>query len=264
MADIGQIEQVLMNFATNARDAMPDGGVITIATDIVTLEKGAFKADGPEELGQYARVSFSDTGQGIDDQTKERIFDPFFTTKEVGRGTGLGLSMIYGIIKQHQGFIDVSSTPGQGTTFSVYLPFIRSEVEEQEESVVVEAPKGGTETILIAEDDEGVRILSKDVLGRAGYTLIEAADGEEAIERFGEYEEEIHLLLLDVIMPKKNGKEVYEAARKVRPDVKALFISGYTSEIMSTQGMIEKDINFVGKPVSPDTLLRKVREALDS
>jgi len=264
MADVGQIEQILMNFATNARDAMPEGGVITITTEPVELEKGSFKADGPEESGRYALLSFSDTGLGIDDETRKRIFDPFFTTKEVGRGTGLGLSMIYGIIKQHEGYIDVSSTPGKGTTFNMYLPLIRSKLEEQEESVALEAPRGGTETILIAEDDAGVRMLSKDVLGRAGYTLIEAADGEEAVKRFSEHENEIQLLLLDVIMPKKNGKEVYEAVKKVRPDMKALFISGYTSEIINSQGMIDKDINFVGKPVSPDTLLRKVREVLDS
>jgi len=264
MADVGQIEQILMNLATNARDAMPEGGVITIATESIWVEKGFFKADGPLAASRYALLSFSDTGVGIDDATKERIFDPFFTTKEVGKGTGLGLSMIYGIIKQHQGYIDVSSTPGKGTSFNIYLPLIWKEAEEQQESGALEAPRGGTERILIAEDDEGVRMLSKDVLTRAGYRLIEAVDGEEAIRKFSECEQEIQLLLLDVIMPKKNGKEVYEAIKKIRPDMKALFISGYTSEIISTQGMIDQDINFVGKPVSPDTLLRKVREVLDS
>jgi CheY-like chemotaxis protein len=198
----------------------------------------------------------------MDEKTREKIFEPFFTTKDVGRGTGLGLSMVYGIIKQHNGFIDVYSDPGTGTKFKIYLPLIKSEVKEAaktEHSPV----EGGIETVLVAEDDGAVRGFSKDILERFGYTVIEAEDGEKAIHRFMENKEKINLLLLDVIMPKKNGKEVYEEIKKIKPDIKALFLSGYPAYIIQNKGILEEGIDFIPKPVTKNDLLRKVREVLD-
>lgn len=262
MADSGLIEQALMNLATNARDAMPGGGVLTIATESVELDREFFKASNYERPGRYALLSVMDTGMGMDEKTRERIFDPFFTTKEVGMGTGLGLSMVYGIIKQHEGYIDVSSKPGKGTTFSIYLRLIDSKIEEKR-SKTLGPPEGGTETVLIAEDEESVRMLAKEILERYGYNVLEATDGEDAVRKFMKNKEKIQIILLDVVMPKKNGKEVYEEIVRVRPGIKALFISGYTSDIIHKQGIIDEGISFISKPISPEVLLGKVREVLD-
>ena len=262
MVDSGQIEQALMNLATNARDAMPDGGVLTITTESVELNGEFFKAGDYEGPGRYALLSVTDTGIGMEKKTRERVFDPFFTTKEVGKGTGLGLSMVYGIIKQHKGYITVCSKPGKGTTFKIYLRSSELKIEEKKSKTVGPA-QGGKETVLIAEDDESVRMLSKEILERYGYNVLEATDGEDAVRGFMENKEKVQILLLDVVMPKKNGKEVYEEIVKIRPDIKALFISGYATDIMHKQGIIEEEINFISKPVSPEALLRKVREVLD-
>ena len=262
MADSGQIEQALMNLATNARDAMPDGGVLTVATESVELNREFFKASDYERPGRYALLSVTDTGIGMDEKTRERVFDPFFTTKEVGKGTGLGLSMVYGIIKQHEGYIYVSSKPGKGTTFRIYLRLTESKIEKKKSKTLGPA-KGGTETVLIAEDDESVRMLSKEILERYGYDVLETSDGEDAVKKFMENKEKVQILLLDVVMPKKNGKEVYEEILKIKPHIKALFMSGYASDIMHKQGIIDEGINFISKPVSPEALLRKVREVLD-
>ncbi|MCD6352826.1 MAG: response regulator [Proteobacteria bacterium] len=263
MADSGQIDQVLMNLTTNARDAMPDGGSLTIETESVELKKNFFKGDDDKNPGRYALLSVSDTGIGMDEETRGKIFDPFFTTKEVGKGTGLGLSMIYGIIKQHKGYINISSEPGKGSTFKMYLPLIDLPQEEKGTKLQIQA-RGGTEIILIAEDDEALRTLSTEVLEQAGYTVIEAKDGEDAVSKFIEHKEVIQLLLLDVIMPKKNGKEAYEKILTINPDIKALFLSGYTSDIINEKGIIEEGINFIAKPVTPEALLLKVREVLDT
>jgi CheY-like chemotaxis protein len=213
-------------------------------------------------LGGYALISVTDTGIGIDEKTKEKIFDPFFTTKEVGKGTGLGLSMIYGIVKQHEGYIDVKSEIGKGTTFNIYLPLIDSTFEKQKEKAS-HPPKRGTETILVADDEPAVGSLVKKILEEFGYKVLEARDGEKAIEQFLKHKDDIHLLLLDVIMPKKNGKEAYDAIRKIKPEVKAVFISGYSDEIIDEQAILE-GLNFIGKPVSPEELLFKIREVLDN
>ncbi len=263
MADSGQIEQVLMNLATNARDAMPRGGLLTIETELVELDKEYMKTHAVEAPGIYARISVTDTGIGMDEKTRERIFEPFFTTKEMGRGTGLGLAIVYGIIKQHNGYINVYSEPGKGTTFRIYIPLIKPEFKEAE-SIVLPAPKGGTETILTAEDDAEVRRLTKEVLENFGYKIIEAVNGADAINKFIENKDRIQLLLFDLIMPKKNGKEAYEEIRKVMPDIKVLFTSGYTADIIHEKGILEEGINFIPKPVSPDDLLRKIREVLDN
>lgn len=262
MADYGQIVQVLMNLATNARDAMPDGGLLTIMTGHVDLDKEFVKAHGYGNAGEYALMSVTDTGKGMDEATRERIFEPFFTTKEMGRGTGLGLAIVYGILKQHNGYINVYSESGKGTTFKTYLPLIKEEAEDKERTVL-SLPEGGTETILMAEDDEAMRRLMKDVLEYSGYSVIVAVDGEDAVNRFIEHKDKIQLIILDVIMPRKSGREAYEAIKGIRPDIKAVFMSGYTDDIMQKKGMLDKDVDLILKPVSPNELLRKVREVLD-
>ena len=262
MADQGQLDQVFMNLVTNARDAMPKGGVLTITTEAAQLPPHIAVASQPGSSGGYALISVTDTGMGIDEQTKEKIFDPFFTTKEVGKGTGLGLSMIYGIIKQHDGYIDVKTEVGKGTTFNIYLPLIDSTLEKQQ-GKASRPLKRGAETILVADDDPTVASLIKRVLEEFGYKVLEARDGENALEEFLKHQDDIHLLLLDVIMPKKNGKEVYDAIRKIKPKIKAVFISGYSAEIIDEQAIIE-GLHFIGKPVSPEELLLSVREVLDN
>jgi PAS domain S-box-containing protein len=262
MADSGQIEQVLVNLATNARDAMSDGGRLTIRTESAVLDGEFVKMHGYGNPGRYACVSVTDTGTGMDKQTRERIFEPFYTTKEVGKGTGLGLSIAYGIVKQHNGHITCYSEPGNGATFKIYLPLIKREAPRME-TEVLHPVAGGTETVLIAEDDATVRALVKEVLLQSGYNVIEAADGEDAIGRFAGHRDSIRLLILDVIMPKKNGREVYEEIRKDRPDIKVIFTSGYTADIINKKGVPEENLNFISKPVSPAELLRKVREAID-
>jgi len=262
MADQGQLDQIFMNLVTNAKDAMPKGGVLTISTGAVKLPPHIVVTSQARNLGGYALISVTDTGIGIDEKTKEKIFDPFFTTKEVGKGTGLGLSMIYGIVKQHEGYIDVKSEIGKGTTFNIYLPLIDSIFEKQKEKAS-HPPKRGTETILVADDEPAVGSLVKKILEEFGYKVLEARDGEKAIEQFLKHKDDIHLLLLDVIMPKKNGKEAYDAIRKIKPEVKAVFISGYSDEIIDEQAILE-GLNFIGKPVSPEELLFKIREVLDN
>lgn len=262
MADSTQIEQVLMNLVTNARDAMPDGGSLTIKTDIAEFDNGFIKLHGFGKPGEYAIILVEDTGHGMDENTKEKIFEPFFTTKEVGKGTGLGLSMAYGIIKQHDGYINVYSETGRGTTFKIYLPLIKSKVKEATPADLL-IIKGGKETVLVAEDDALVRELIKEVLSGYGYSVIEAGDGEETIRVFNENKDSIQLLILDVIMPKKNGKEVYDEIKEIKPDIKAIFTSGYTADIINKKGILEEGLEFILKPISPDRLLRTVREVLD-
>ncbi|WAC08256.1 MAG: ATP-binding protein [Thermodesulfobacteriota bacterium] len=262
MADQGQLDQIFMNLVTNARDAMPKGGVLTISTGAAQLPPHIVDPSQPKKLGGYALISVSDTGIGIDEKTQEKIFDPFFTTKEVGKGTGLGLSMIYGIVKKHDGYIDVASEVGKGTTFNIYLPLIDSTFEKQKEKAS-RPLKRGTETILVADDDPAVASLVKRILEEFGYKVIEARDGEDAIEQFLKHKDDIHLLLLDVIMPKKNGKEAFDGIRKIKPEIKAIFISGYSAEIIDEQAILQ-GLHFIGKPVSPEELLYKVREILDN
>ena len=261
-ADSGQIEQILMNLATNARDAMPKGGLITVSTSRLSLDAEFTKAHGYGEPGPYALISFEDTGVGIDKKTQEKIFDPFFTTKEVGKGTGLGLSIVYGIVKQHNGYVTVYSEQGMGTTFRIYFPITRSAIEEARQREEA-APASGSETVLLGEDDPGVRNLTKMILEQSGYTVIEALDGDEAVAKFMENRDRIQLLLLDIVMPKKSGKAVSEEIRKTSPRVRVLFTSGYTAEIIHQNGILDEGLNFITKPFSPRDLLKKIREVLD-
>lgn len=261
-ADSGQLEQILMNLAANARDAMPDGGVLTIETDRMELDGDFIKAHGYGKPGPYAVLSVTDTGTGMDEKTRTKIFEPFFTTKEVGKGTGLGLSIVYGIVKQNSGYVSVYSEPGRGTTFRIYLPAILMNIEEAGAAALTDAARG-TETVLVAEDDADVRKLTKAVLEGAGYTVIEAVDGENAIRLFAEHKDEIELVLIDVIMPKANGKAVSEAIRKMRPRVKIIFTSGYTADIIHKKGILEEGAHFIAKPILPNALLDRVRKTLD-
>ncbi|MBJ6725013.1 ATP-binding response regulator [Geomesophilobacter sediminis] len=258
-ADSGQIEQVIMNLVTNARDAMPDGGVLQITTE--RMDVADSYTGFPLEPGSYAVLSVSDSGRGFDETTKQRIFEPFFTTKELGKGTGLGLSIVYGIIQQHDARINVYSEPGRGTTFKIYFKRTDTGVAHLDAAARPQMV-GGTETILVAEDDRDVRKFMTDTLREFGYTVIEAVDGEDAVQKFTCHQGEVDLLILDVVMPKMNGREVYRAISRVGGEVRALFSSGYTADIISRKGVLEEGMDFISKPVTPHDLLAKVRSAI--
>ncbi len=262
MADSNQLEQVLMNLATNARDAMPGGGVLALSTGVSVLDAAYVSAHGYGVPGRFACLVFSDSGKGMDAETRERIFEPFFTTKEVGKGTGLGLSIAYGIIKQHNGYINAYSEPGRGTSFRVYIPLVEAAAEElkTEEHAPV---TGGSETILLAEDEPEVLEITQKTLAEFGYTVITAIDGEEAVAKFKERSGEIALVVLDMVMPRKGGLEAYAEIKKIAPDARVLFVSGYAEEMMRAAWLMTKDVNFISKPSPPGDFLRKVREVLD-
>ena len=262
MADHVQTEQVLMNLATNARDAMPEGGLLTIETSTMEIDEEYVKVQGYGKLGRYALISVTDSGIGMDEKIKARIFEPFFTTKEIGKGTGLGLSIVYGIVKQHNGYINCYSEQGKGTTFRICLPIIKGEVKEIKQAGI-SAQIGGTETVLVAEDEEEVRELTKVVLEEFGYSVIEAVNGDDAVKKFMENKDKVQLLLLDVKMPKMSGKEAYDRIRKIKPDIKTLFASGYPADYVYKKDMLGAGGDFVSKPISPTELLKKVREVLD-
>jgi PAS domain S-box-containing protein len=262
MADSGQIEQVLMNLATNARDAMPGGGLLTIETVSVSLDDDYSKSHTYVIPGKYALLSVTDTGMGMHETTRERIFDPFFTTKEVGKGTGLGLAMVYGIVKQHNGYINVYSEPGRGTSFKIYLPLISVSAAQSKLQHTAVAPVRGKETVLLAEDEAAVRKLMRAILEEFGYTVVEAVDGEDAVRAFTENKDRIELIVLDVVMPKMNGKEAYNRIRQARPGIKVLFTSGYTADIVHKKGILEEELSFISKPVAPQEFIRKIQEVL--
>jgi len=264
-ADFGQIDQVIMNLAVNARDAMPQGGKLTIETDNTDLDKNYFREHGikEEKPGHYVMLVVSDTGIGMDKETREHIFEPFFTTKEVGKGTGLGLSTVYGIIKQNNGFVWVYSEPGQGCTFKVYLPKVRGDAEPKEKEQTLVDDPGGSETVLIVEDDYGLRKFAQEVLQSYGYRILVAENGEDALRVSDEYESPIHLLLTDVVMPRMGGKELAERLQPLYPQMKVIYMSGYTDNAIVHHGVLAPGLNFLEKPFTPEGLARKVREALD-
>lgn len=262
-ADTHQIEQVLMNLATNARDAMPKGGIFTITSEQIKTDNEFITTHGYGKKGNYALITVSDTGRGMDEETRQKIFEPFFTTKEVGKGTGLGLSVVYGIIKQHEGYVNVYSEPDKGTTFRIYLPVIETETEKEQKTEEDAYPAGGTETILLAEDDIALRSLSSTVLKHFGYTVIEAVDGQDAVDKFRGNRDKIDLLLFDLIMPNMNGKEAYDEIMKIKPDVKGIFASGYAPDTVRQKTLIDDNMTLLFKPVSPKELLKTVRETLD-
>jgi two-component system cell cycle sensor histidine kinase/response regulator CckA len=261
--DPGQVDQILMNLSVNARDAMPRGGSLTLGTANTELDAAYFSAraiDG--HSGPYVMLAVSDTGTGMDKKTQARIFDPFFTTKEMGRGTGLGLSTVYGIVKQNHGHIWVYSEPGQGTTFKVYFP-MSSEEAALERKKRKEAPTKGAETVLVVEDDKMVRGLIENSLQRHGYTVLKATNGEEARELARTHEGPIHLMLSDVVMPGMTARELVEGVEALRPGIRVIYMSGYTDDAISSHGILPEEMNFMQKPISPEGLCRKVREVLD-
>jgi PAS domain S-box-containing protein len=263
VADSTQIEQVLLNLATNARDAMPLGGTLIISTDRADLDREFISTHGYGKSGPYAILSFEDSGTGMDERTRERIFEPFFTTKEVGKGTGLGLAIVYGIIKQHDGYINAYSEPGKGTTFKIYFPLFQAAIEDEKPAEIPAISKG-SETILLGEDDPFVRHFIKEVLLKNGYTIIEAADGAEAVTVFHEYNNTIDLVILDVIMPKKTGKDAYREIKALNSGVRVLFISGYSADIIHKRGILDEEFKIISKPIISNELLAKVREILDT
>src|SRR3989441_1678297 len=255
VADPGQIEQVIVNFAVNARDAMPGGGRLTIATRNISLN-GAFVAvHPPGTAGQHVLLEVRDTGVGMDEETRQRFFEPFFTTKASGKGCGLGLSTVYGIVKQHAGYVTVESEPGRGATFSVYFPRLEAAVEAPRDDAVRGPCPGGEQTILVAEDEAAVRELVCEILSRLGYRVLVAGDGVEALALSQRFRDSIHLLLTDVIMPWMDGRELAERMLAARPDTKTLFMSGYAEPPIPGDVLLEK-------PVTPDALARKVAEVL--
>jgi two-component system cell cycle sensor histidine kinase/response regulator CckA len=261
--DPGQIEQVIMNLAVNARDAMPRGGKLTIETANVELDgKYALKHIGVKP-GHYVMLSVSDTGCGMTPEVKDRVFEPFFTTKERGKGTGLGLSTVYGIVKQSNGNIWVYSEPGKGTTFKIYLPRVDETQEASKENEVKEEITAGRENVLIVEDDESVRKMAVLVLEKKGYTVLEAKDGNEALLLCKARKEPIHLILTDVVMPGMSGRQLVDGLRKVHQEIKALYMSGYTDNAIVHHGVLKKGMNFIQKPFTIDGLASKVREVLD-
>ncbi|MBI5633786.1 MAG: PAS domain S-box protein [Nitrospirae bacterium] len=264
VCDTMQVEQIIVNLASNARDAMPSGGQLTLGTEIVELDEEFCSLRGFDHAGRFAVMRLTDTGIGMDEETRERIFEPFFTTKAVGKGTGLGLSIIYGIVAQHRGFLECESEPGHGTVFTIYLPLAaaadsaENDVESREY-----AARGRGELVLIAEDDVSGRRLLRVVLEHQGYRVIEAASGIEVIERFREHAQDIALMLLDVIMPDMNGYDAYEMIKQQYPDTKAILMSGYTADILEQRGIKELPVSLLKKPVSPHELLKVVREVMD-
>lgn len=261
MADAVQIDQILFNLVTNARDAMPKGGKLIIETSTVIVDDEFMMYHGLDRPGKYHVLCVSDTGCGMDETARKKIFDPFFTTKEVGKGTGLGLATVYGIVMQHGGHITVYSEPGKGTTFRVYFPAIQAETRE--EQVLPPDIRPGSETVLVAEDNEEVRALMKNMLTKHGYNVIEAVDGQDAIDIFRIHGGGIKLMIMDAVMPRKNGRESYEEIHAIDPGVKVIFISGYTRDIVLDKGIEEGDFHFIPKPIYPSALLNKVREVLD-
>lgn len=262
LADVGQLEQVLLNLTTNACDAMDVGGSITITTGVAALEEELGDAYCFLEPGRYALLTFADTGAGMEEGTRQRMFDPFFTTKDIGKGTGLGLAICYGIIKQHGGFIDCRSEPGKGSTFQIYLPLVQTIAEHMEPAETLPLT-GGSETILVAEDEPVVMEITTEILTEFGYTVIQAGDGEEAVAVYRDHWREISLCLLDVVMPRKRGCEVFEELRRIKPDVRVLFMSGYSADVSSLDHLIKEGTGFIAKPLEIHDFLRKVREALD-
>jgi two-component system, cell cycle sensor histidine kinase and response regulator CckA len=262
-ADPGQIEQVVMNLVLNARDAMPDGGRLEISTANVTVREGTL-GDASLPSGNYVTLRVRDTGTGMSEDTKTHLFEPFFTTKDTGKGTGLGLSIVYGIVKQSGGEILVHSESGRGSTFIVCLPRVTSpQLGVARNDIPTGRVAGGSETILLVEDDGALRALALRVLRDAGYVVLEAGGASEAIELGRSYPGEIHLLLTDVVMPQASGRIVGERLQAQRPNVRVLFMSGYTDDVIFKRGVQAAEANFLEKPFTPDQLTRRIRELLD-
>jgi CheY-like chemotaxis protein len=262
-ADPGQLEQVLLNLAVNARDAMPGGGKLTIETANVTLDEDYAQQYAEVAAGEYVLLSINDNGIGMTEEVKGRIFEPFFTTKEAGKGTGLGLATCFGIVKQSGGHIWVYSEVDQGTTFKIYLPRVAADAGSLPGRGQSHALPRGTETILLVEDEATVRTLAARTLRKQGYTVLEAANGEEALYVARQHSGEIQLLFTDVVMPQMGGKMLASRLEEESPSTRVLFTSGYTDNAIVHHGVLDPGIAFLQKPFSPEVLIRKVREVLD-
>ncbi len=262
-ADPGQMEQVLLNLAVNSRDAMPCGGRLTISTANIEVGEGAAARLGRLEPGAYVTLTVRDTGTGMSSEVQERIFEPFFTTKEQGKGTGLGLSTVYGIVKQVGGHILVTSAEGAGSVFTIYLPATDLEREPVSPAAPAVPVRGAAETILLVEDEQLVRNLTREILVRNGYAVLEAADGLEALGAAGSYDGPIHLMVTDVVMPRMSGRELVEQILPLRPEMRVLYVSGYSEEAIAHQGQLTPGIELLPKPFTPGVLTAKIREILD-
>jgi nitrogen-specific signal transduction histidine kinase/CheY-like chemotaxis protein len=262
--DPGQIDQIVINLAVNARDAMPYGGKLTIETDNLNLDAEYFKNHGVEyEPGQYVMLAVSDTGIGMDGKTRSKIFDPFFTTKEKGKGTGLGLSTVYGIVKQNSGYVWVYSEPGRGSTFKIYLPRLEGYEESGIKEPALPEDLSGAEVVLLVEDDDMVRNLARKILQHNGYRVLEAQDPEEAIKISERHQESIDLMLTDVVMPGMNGNDLAKRLEPLRPEMKTIYMSGYTDRAIVKHQILEPQLHFLQKPFKPLDLACKLREVLD-
>lgn len=261
-ADSHQLQQVLINLAANARDAMPDGGTLSIATSNVALDETFARAHPGARPGAYVALTVRDTGGGMDQATQSHVFEPFFTTKARGKGTGLGLSSVYGIVKQSGGYIEVASEPAHGTTFTIYLPRVDEAVDEV---AVAEARSGmvsGSETVLLVEDEDAVRQLLRETLEALGYTVLSAPNGPEALRVSVEYARPIDLLVTDVVMPQMNGRALAERLAQQHPGLKTLYVSGHADEFIVRHGVLEPGLTLLRKPFTPDELAWKIREVL--
>ncbi len=265
-ADPTQIEQVLINLCINSRDAMPKGGRITIETHNAGFSEEDCRRSAAFQPGRFAELRVSDTGTGMDAATRERIFEPFFTTKGTGKGTGLGLATVYGIVKQHNGFVQVESEPGHGSTFRIFLPVNENPTAgEFRPPISDDTPvRGGIETILLADDHAGICEMAQSVLTAKGYRVLVAHDGEEAVEIFTAHRDRISLVLLDVIMPRRSGPEVFAAIKALNPGVSVVFATGYSNETAVLADLAERGVAVLRKPYSPAALCRRVREVLDA
>ena len=262
--DPGQLEQVVLNLVVNARDAMPDGGKLIVETGNVEVDQGFAERHPPLRPGRHVRLAVSDTGVGMDPETQARAFEPFFTTKERGRGTGLGLATVYGVVRQCEGAIWLYSHPGRGTTFTIYLPRV-DDGEEHPDTVPARIETtSGSETVLLVEDEGVVRTLVRSTLAQRGYRVLEAQNGNQALEIADHHQGPLHLLLTDVILPGMNGRELAEQLRGRRPETRVLYISGYTEETIARQGVLAPGVGFLQKPFTLEALARKVRGILDA
>ena len=264
MADPGQIEQIIMNLVVNARDDMPKGGALTMESRNVIMDE-SYRQKHPEVVpGKYVLLTVNDTGFGMDEDTKEHIFEPFFTTKGLGEGTGLGLSTVYGIVKQSKGHIWVDSKAGEGSSFKIYLPLMEETGRGKTKAYQNENIKGGTETILLVEDEQALRRMARKILEKFGYQIIEASNGGEALSIIAKKSRpQIDLVITDVVMPNMSGKDLATKLHNAYPELKILYTSGYTDDVIAQHGVLDEGVRFLQKPFLPSSLAEKVRDILD-